>query len=157
MPVVGVPNPTGVWVGSGVEIGPYAFLEALAPQGEVVLRVGDGSYIGPFARITAIGGVTIGRKVLIADRCYLSDSGHEYEDPDLPIIDQGMRHGRSVTIGDGAWLGVGAVVVGDVTIGRNAVVGANSVVRSSVPDLTVVAGDPAVPIRTYVDGRWQRV
>lgn len=156
-PVLGVPNPTGIWIGDDVDIRPHAFLEALAPRGDVVLRIGDGTYVGPFCRITAIGGVEIGAKVLIADRCYISDSGHEYEDVDRPIIDQGMRHGRKVVIGDGAWLGVGAVVVGEVTIGRNSVVGANSVVRSSVPDFTVVAGDPAVPIRQFADGRWQRV
>jgi serine O-acetyltransferase len=52
------------------------------------------------------------------------------------------------TIGDGATIGAHAVLVGGVRIGTNAVVGANSVVLSDVPDDAVVFGSPARRVGT---------
>ena len=156
-PVVGIPNPSGISIGADVDVRAYAFLESISEPGQVRISIGDGTYVGPFARISALGGVTIGRQVLIADRCYLSDTGHAYEDVDRPIKQQPLREGRQVHIEDGAWLGIGVAVIGDVTVGRNAVVGAHSVVREDVPAFSVVSGDPARVIRRYVDGRWERV
>jgi acetyltransferase-like isoleucine patch superfamily enzyme len=154
-PVVGIPNPTGISIGRGVDIRAYAFLEALAPPNVVVLTVGDRTYVGPFVRITALGGVSIGSDVLIADRVYISDSGHVYDDVTRPIKDQGMREGRRLRIEDGAWIGTGAAIVGDVTVGRNAVVGANAVVHEDVEPRTVVAGNPARVIRRHDADGWR--
>jgi len=78
---------------------------------------------------------------------YISDHRHEFGDPVVPIADQGITGIRPVRIGDGAWLGQNVVICPGVTIGRNAVVGANSVVRHDVPDFAVVAGAPARLIR----------
>lgn len=154
-PMLGLVNPSGVRIGSDVDIGAYAFLEALSAPGDVVIEVGDGTYIGPFLRLTAVGGVTIGSKVLIADRVYLSDSGHVYEDVTRPIRGQGLRTGRRLVIEDGAWVGVGAAIVGNVRIGRNAVVGANAVVTRDVDDFTVVAGNPARVVRRHNGTDWE--
>ena len=49
----------------------------------------------------------------------------------------------AVTINDGCWIGIGAVILPGVEIGRNAVVGANAVVTRNVPDFAVVGGVPA--------------
>jgi acetyltransferase-like isoleucine patch superfamily enzyme len=156
-PVVEIPNPTGIAIGRDVDIRAHAFLEAIAPRGTVVLTIGDGTYIGPFARISAITEVTIGRDVLIADRCYIADTGHVYEDVTVPIKHQPMRLGNRVSIGDGSWIGINVAIVGNVRIGEQSVVGANSVVREDVPPCSVVVGDPARVVRQHRDGRWQRV
>ena len=58
------------------------------------------------------------------------------------------RGGRHLSDGD-----VRAQLAG-FGVGRNAVVGANCVVREDVPPRTVVAGDPARIVRQWVDGRW---
>lgn len=156
-PMIGLVNAASIRIGSEVDISAYAFLEALSPPGEVVVEVGDGTYIGPFLRLTAVGGVTIGSRVLIADRAYLSDSGHVYEDVTRPIRGQGLRTGRRLLIEDGAWIGVGAAIVGNVRIGRNAVVGANAVVTRDVDDFTVVAGNPARVVRRHDGNEWHWV
>lgn len=153
-PILGLFNPAGIAVGAGVEIRTHVWLEALCPPGEVVLRIGDGTLISHFARITALGGVTIGRHCLIGDRTFVSDSFHEYEDVERRINQQGMKAGRRVVIEDDVLLGIGSVVVGDVHIGTHALVGANAVVRSDVPAYSVVAGDPAVVVRRFVEGEW---
>jgi maltose O-acetyltransferase len=49
----------------------------------------------------------------------------------------------AITIGADAWIGTGAVILPDVTVGEGAVVGANAVVTRSVDPYTIVAGIPA--------------
>jgi len=64
---------------------------------------------------------------------------------------------RAVRIGDGSWIGHGAVILPGVTIGRHVVVGANSVVTSDIPDFSVAVGSPARVIRQLRDGKWEDV
>ena len=54
-----------------------------------------------------------------------------------------------VIIGNNVWIGMNAIILKGVTIGENSVVAAGSVVTKSVPANTVVAGNPAVPIKTF--------
>lgn len=56
-------------------------------------------------------------------------------------------HKGSITIGSDAWIGTGAVILPNVTIGEGAVVGANSLVTRDVPSYTVVGGVPAHKIQ----------
>lgn len=154
-PAVSIVNPGGIHVGTFVKIGSFAVIEALVADRGVTVRIEDGAYIGHFPRITAVGGVVIGEEAMIADRVYISDTGHIYEDVTEPIKRQGLRDGRRVEIGRGAWVGIGAVICGNVRIGENAVVGANAVVREDVPDFTVVAGNPAQVVRRHDGERWR--
>ena len=154
-PTLSIDNPGGIHIGAFVKIGAFAVIESLVPERGVTVRIDDGAYIGNFARITAVGEVVIGAEAMLSDRVYVSDTGHVYEDVTQPIKRQGLRDGRRVEVGRGAWVGIGAAIVGNVRIGENAVVAANTVVRSDVPDCTVVAGNPAQVVRRH-DGRaWQ--
>jgi acetyltransferase-like isoleucine patch superfamily enzyme len=56
-----------------------------------------------------------------------------------------------VSIGDGTYVGSQSVVVAGTRIGSRCIVGANSLVNADVPDRTIVAGSPAVPIG-HVEG-----
>jgi acetyltransferase-like isoleucine patch superfamily enzyme len=154
-PAVSIENPAGIHIGAFVNIGAFAVIESLVPERGVSVRIEDGAYIGHFPRITAVGEVVIGREAMLSDRVYVSDTGHIYEDVTQPIKRQGLRDGRRVEIGRGAWVGVGAAIVGNVRIGENAVVAANTVVRSDVPDFTVVAGNPAQVVRRHDGDAWQ--
>jgi acetyltransferase-like isoleucine patch superfamily enzyme len=53
---------------------------------------------------------------------------------------------HTVRIGDHAFIGPGAIILPNVTIGDGAVVSAGSVVNSSIPPLTLAHGNPAVPV-----------
>ena len=154
-PVTSIVNPPGIAVGSWVSIGSGAVIEALVPERGVTVTIANGAYIGHGLRLTAVGGVEIGEEAMLADGCYVSDTNHVYEDVTEPIKRQGLRDGRKVVIGRGAWLGIGAVVCGNVRIGENAVVGARSVVTSDVPDRCVVAGNPARIVRRWEGDRWE--
>lgn len=57
----------------------------------------------------------------------------------------------SVTIGNDVWLAFNATIMSGVTIGDGAVIGANAHVHADVPPYTIVAGNPAVPVRQRFD------
>jgi acetyltransferase-like isoleucine patch superfamily enzyme len=78
---------------------------------------------------------------------FISDNDHSYSDLDLPIIQQPIKFKKNVSIGSGSWIGENVCIIG-ASIGRNCVIGANSVVTKDVPDFSVVAGNPAKVIKT---------
>jgi serine acetyltransferase len=112
------------------------------------LTIGAGTRIGADGVISVAQDVRLEPNVLIAARCYISDHGHEFEDASRPAMHQGMTVAAPVRIGEGSWLGINVCILPGVTLGRNCVVGANSVVTRSVPDGGVVAGAPARLLRT---------
>jgi serine acetyltransferase len=142
-------EPQLVHVGGDVVLGEHVWLNAKDERRDRMptLRIGDGTSIGRFAQINAWRSVTIGRNVLIADRVFISDADHNYSDPSTPICEQGDAFIGPVTLRDGCWIGIGAVILPGVTVGRNAVVGANAVVTRDVPDCAVVGGVPAKIIK----------
>lgn len=62
-------------------------------------------------------------------------------------ISPGAHTAGGVSLADGVWLGVGAVVTNNKSIGANTVVGAGAVVVQDIPDECTVVGCPAKPIR----------
>ena len=88
--------------------------------------------------------VRIGNRVAIAERVTLIVSSNPNFSRIRPFIKS--IHGR-IEINNDAWLGTGAIILPNVTIGTGAVVGAGSVVTKDVPDYTVVGGVPAKLIK----------
>jgi acetyltransferase-like isoleucine patch superfamily enzyme len=136
-------------IGAGVYIGPASWLQSVpAYEGRAAISIGDGTSIAGGLVISAAQRVTLGCNVLLAKNVYISDHIHAYDQPDVPIMAQGVTRVASVRIGDGAWLGQGVVVVPGVSIGRGSVIGANSVVTTDVPDRCLAVGAPAVVVRS---------
>jgi acetyltransferase-like isoleucine patch superfamily enzyme len=137
-------------IGERVHIGPGSWLIAVEDQNHnsnPAIRIGNGCSIAGDAVITAISMVHLGNQVLTGRSVHISDHTHCHHAPMLPIMQQGLTSPQPVHIGDGTWLGQGVVVCPGVTIGRNCVVGANSIVRHSIPDHSVAVGAPARVIR----------
>ncbi|MBE7325719.1 acyltransferase [Nocardioides sp. Y6] len=123
--------------------------DSAAPERGLV--IGERCVIGARATITAHESIVIGDDVWFGQDVYVSDANHGYQDPHTPV---GLQFGRHdpVEIGDGSWIGRGAVILPGARIGRNVVVGASSVVRGEVPDHSVVVGAPARVVRRLVPG-----
>jgi len=138
-------SPFLVSVGRGVYIREHSWLNAKDDRGDgaPTLHICDGAYIGRFAHINAWRDVKIGNNVLIADRVFISDCGHQYGDKNIPVAQQDDPFLGAVHLRDGCWIGIGAVILPGVTVGRNAVVAANAVVTQDIPDHAVAAGVPA--------------
>lgn len=137
-------------VGDRVYFGPGCWLMAHGsprPDGKPVIRVGDRCSFADGLVLTAFEELIIGDDVLIGRNVHISDHAHEFRNPEIPIINQGVTAPRPVRVGSGSWIGQGVVICPGVTIGRNSVIGANSIVRADVPDHAVAAGVPCRVIR----------
>jgi acetyltransferase-like isoleucine patch superfamily enzyme len=151
----------GIEIGADAVIGQQVSLTAGMLPGQdllglTVLRIGARCVIGRGSHIIAHESVSLGDDVWTGPYIYITDQNHGYADPDTPIGRQ-LPHNRAVTIGDGCWLGAGAVILPGARIGRNVVVAAGSVVRGDVPDRCVIAGVPAKIIREFAgDEGWRR-
>lgn len=101
-------------------------------------------YVGPRCQL---GLVHLERDVLLAANVQIPSGGktHYFADPTKPIREQGGER-KMVTVGAGAWIGTGAIVLAD--IGKGTVVAAGSVVTKPLPDNVIAGGVPAKVIRS---------
>jgi acetyltransferase-like isoleucine patch superfamily enzyme len=63
-------------------------------------------------------------------------------------MNQGISFKNNVYIGDGAWIGENVSIIG-AKIGKNSIVGSNSVVLNDVEDFSIAVGSPAKVIKKY--------
>jgi acetyltransferase-like isoleucine patch superfamily enzyme len=137
-------------IGHNVNIAYKTWLAAVPHTGSknCELIIGDGTCIGNFNHIYATSSIIIGKNVLTADKVYISDNLHNYEDITVPIINQPIKQINTVIIGDGSWLGENVCIIG-AKVGKNCVIGANSVVTKDIPDYCVAVGAPAQIIKRF--------
>ncbi|GAB1266010.1 hypothetical protein NBRC116492_28200 [Aurantivibrio infirmus] len=92
-------------------------------------------------------GIVIKDDVLIGSSVHIYVDKHRFDNTQMPISMQGFYDSENVVIESGAWLGANVTVLPGVTIGRNSVIGAGSVVTNSIPDYSVAVGVPAKVIK----------
>lgn len=137
-------NGKSISVGNKVHIREHAWLNCIPqPTGKISLTIGSGSYLGRFIHINAYESVEIENDVLISDRVFISDVHHAFQDQNTPIISQGVTKPKPIKIKSGCWIGINACIMPGVSIGKNAIVAANSVVTRDVPDFSIARGVPA--------------
>ena len=93
------------------------------------------------------GSVIIENNVMLGSGVHIYVGNHRFDLANKNIIDQGHSPAQTVVLKEGCWLGANVVVLPGVTIGKNSVVGAGSIVTKSVSDRVVVAGNPAKVIK----------
>ncbi|HJZ58103.1 MAG TPA: acyltransferase [Gemmataceae bacterium] len=112
------------------------------------------------------GDITIGQRVIVSYGVTIADCDFHPRDPDERIRDaianapEGDRSqrpplvSRPVAIGDDVWVGIGAIILKGMTIGRGARIGPGAVVTSDVPAGGWVGGNPARPVEPggWLDG-----
>lgn len=105
-------------------------------------KIGKNVFINFDCTFLDLGGITIEDNVLIAPKVSLLSEGHPLEPEN--------RHAlipKPIHIKKNAWIGAGATILQDVTIGENAIVASGAVVSKDVPDNTIVGGIPAKIIK----------
>jgi serine acetyltransferase len=113
-------------------------------QGSHKIVIGSGTYINCYAIVDACERIQIGRDCIIGPHCVLNDNGKEFKAGTL-VQDQPWTT-KPILIGDGVWIGAGAIVLKGVNIGSGGIVAAGAVVTHDVAANAIVAGVPAKQI-----------
>ena len=92
--------------------------------------------------------ITIGDNTMLGPGVCISTAEHPLS-PELRR--NGLQYNKPVHIEDNVWIGSGAVILAGVTIGRNAVIGAGSVVTKDIPADSLALGIPAKVIRSITE------
>ncbi len=127
-------------VGEGTLFEPGCWL-TLSPEARI--EIGQGCFLNRGTMLAALERIEIGDHVMFANNCFVGDSDHAYDDPDVPVTWQGFVARGPVKIGSNCWFGVNCVVTGGVEIGDRCVIGSNSVVTADLPPRVIAAGAPA--------------
>jgi lipopolysaccharide O-acetyltransferase len=107
-----------------------------------VLTIGDGVAMRPNCSISATESIVIEDHVVMATGCTVTDSDHTHAGDHDSVLFNPVET-APVRIGRGTWLGDRVSVLRGAHIGRHCTIGANSVVRGTIPDHSVAVGAPA--------------
>lgn len=118
-------------------------------MGDINVIIGKNTFIGHQTLIT--GGkacIRIGDNCDISDRVIITCGSHEINIKGPRIAGNGV--GKNITIGNGVWIGIGAIILPGVKIGDNAIIGAGALVNKDVSSYSVVGGVPAKKISDLI-------
>ena len=133
----------GVEFGDGVMINRNTMI--LAKNGPI--RIGARSTIGANSVVVSMSGVVVGDAVMFAGGCYLSAGAYQVDGSHGPIMDQDAYSDGPISVGSGAWLGTGAVVLDGASVGEGSVIGAGAVVVDDIENHVIALGVPARVLR----------
>ncbi len=131
--VFGWPRSTSFYTG-------YCHLEACTHDSAI--EIGDGTEINNNAFIKSEGpGIQIGARALLGSQVTIYDS--DFHDLRAGRRRDGRPRMAAVELGEDVFIGDRVLILKGVTVGAHAVIGAGSVVSSSIPEATIAAGNPA--------------
>ena len=151
-----------VFIGDDVRIEKGAVLYAVRNYSrwtyEGRITIGRGTFLNRYFNASSAVGIEVGEDVAFGSNVFLCDFDHSYSDPRVGRIDSPLVIKGPIKIGNRCWLGANVYVASGVELGEGCVVGANSVVTTSFPSNSVIAGAPAKAIRQWEpgSGQWQR-
>lgn len=126
----------------GAYVGKSLFYRSVRIYAPWNLRVGNLSCIGPGVELYCKAPIAIGDNTVISQGAYLCTATHDLTSPVMALKT------APIVIGNDCWVAARVAILPGVTFGDGAVAGLGAVVTRTVPSLTVVAGNPARPIKT---------
>lgn len=112
------------------------------------IHLGNNFYANYDCIMLDVNHIYIGNNVLLGPRVSLYTAGHPLSSA---VRNSGLEFGKSITIGDNAWVGGNTIINPGVKIGCNTVIGPGSVVTKDVPDNVIAAGNPCRVIRKITE------
>lgn len=140
-------------------IGHHCDIDAvIMTQDDGKITIGDYTTIRYGSMVGAIENIEIGSYVIISNRVTIYDNNNHPIDPELRIkmCESGFysdlwkwrySEHKPVKIGNNVWIGEKSTILKGVSIGEGAVIGCDSVVTHDVEPYTIVAGNPAKPVK----------
>ena len=108
---------------------------------EIIL--GNEIQIGRFLLMSSTNSIILEDNVLLSERIFMGDNNHTFSHLHVPIMQQPNKKGNPIFIGKVSWLGIGATILAGTHLGRNCVVGANSVVADMFESNSVIGMEKA--------------
>jgi acetyltransferase-like isoleucine patch superfamily enzyme len=109
-------------------------------------RIGNDVNIEQNVHIICSNKVFIGNNCTITANCALVDIDHVYSSVEK-IGNTQQAEKQDIIIGDNVFIGMGTIILGNSSIGKNSIVGANSVLRGHFPNNSLISGNPATLIK----------
>ena len=134
-----------VFIGKKVRIFPHLRMETLAGGS---IHIKDDVVISQNVHITSAGTLEIGKSSLILANVFITNIDHDYTEIGAHVVKQKILV-KETKIGDNCFIGMGAAIMAGTILGKQCIVGANSVVRGVFPDYCVIVGSPAQIVKRY--------
>mgnify|MGYP003996624163 FL=1 len=142
--------------GSNVREFPNARIEVHGNRS--ILDIKDDVSIGQGVHLISGGKLVIGKGVTIASYVFINNMDNDYKEIGIPILKQRTIINNTI-IGENCFVGIGTSIHPGTILGRQCIVGSNSVVKGEYPDYCVIVGNPAKIIKKYnkKTKTWDRV
>jgi galactoside O-acetyltransferase len=112
-----------------------------------ILKIGDNFAMNSNVQLGAsFGKIVIGNNCAIAPNCVLRASNHNFDDVNIPFLQQGHKYGE-IIIEDDVWISSNCVITANTKIGKSSIIGAGAIVTKDVEPFSVMGGVPAKLIR----------
>ena len=125
------------------------------------INIEQGAYFGNGKNFHALGNTTLGKDfvchnrivtihghLMMAGDVLFQGGGHKFDNPDVPLSEQGALPDSSLEVCEDVWIGSRVIVLpGCMRIGAHSIIGAGAVVTHDIPDYAIVGGNPAKVIR----------
>jgi maltose O-acetyltransferase len=111
------------------------------------IEVGENFYSNHNLVVLDCAKVRFGDNVFIGPNCSFYTAGHPL---DVIQRNKGLEYALPIIVGDNVWLGGNVVVLPGITIGKNSVIGAGSVVTKDIPENVVAVGNPCKVVK-YIE------
>jgi acetyltransferase-like isoleucine patch superfamily enzyme len=134
-----------VFIGNKVRILPNLRMET---QDGGTIHIQDDVVISQNVHLTSAGNLIIGKSSLILANVFITNIDHGYSEIGVHVVKQKITV-KETRIGENCFIGMGAAIMAGTILGKQCVVGANSVVRGNFPDYCVIVGSPAKIVKKY--------
>jgi lipopolysaccharide O-acetyltransferase len=130
-----------------------------------LIRIGSDVAMNDYVHIGAVDSVSIGDRVLIASKVFITDHDHGcygnggiHSDP-RTAPGKRLLSASPVVIEDDVWIGEAVSVLAGVRIGKGSIIGTQSTVTHDIPPYCIAIGSPAHVVKkfNFTNGIWERV
>jgi acetyltransferase-like isoleucine patch superfamily enzyme len=145
-------NPQNIKLGDNVRIYKNSRIETIEKSGAAEFKpeiiIGSRTSVEQQLHLICASKVEIGEDVVISANVMITDNNHSYKNINTNVMKQSFEI-KDTIIGDYCFIGMGAKIMAGTKLGKNCIVGSNSVVIGEFPDYSVLAGIPAKIIKRY--------
>lgn len=160
-----IANPDLIVLGDNVNFGPGCFLLALTeyPTAKMqsfremhpvqsftpVLKIGNNVSATANVQISAVNSITIEDDVMFSSNIFVADHLHGFHSMHTAFKYQDLQKIEPIVIRHGCWIEQNSIILPGVEIGEMSIIGANSLVNTSIPPRSMAYGSPARVTRRW--------